>query len=156
MTESATASVLATMVAISLCACSPKVAPAANTKVAVDKDLLTDKALAIRELERRLAASVSVHDGFMLVRDPSIGDLDLAIMPTNTPWILHCGAGIWLAFAGGGDEGDSGVTVSLSEAIIDKATCDSIGPRLAGDVERLLGKRSPKDEGHGNDASTPP
>jgi hypothetical protein len=116
---------------ISTSSCAP---PSASERTRIG----SSPAINVRDLTRRLEENIAVHDGFLFVRDPSMPDLDLAILPANSPWILHCGVGIWLAFGDGSDEGASGVGVALATTVVNKTTCDALGLRLAKIITRLV------------------
>ncbi len=131
-------STTALLAAFNVGACSE---PVPNDQYNADKALFLQPEQAEAEIEQRLAKSIMVRDGLLIVRDPIMTNLDLAIMPVNAPWILHCGIGISLGFAGGSDEGGGGITIELTRAVVDKTICESLAPRLAARVERLLGRR---------------
>ncbi len=128
----------ALFMALNAGACSE---PLPNDKYNADKALFLQPEQAEAEIEQRLAKNITVREGLLIVRDPIMANLDLAIMPVNAPWILHCGIGISLGFAGGSDEGGGGVTIELTSVLVDKTVCESLAPRLATQVERLLGQR---------------
>lgn len=137
----------------------------ANTdRFAHDQDLVKDLPRVQIEFERRLAGSISVRGGLLFLRDPILKDLDLAVMPANAFWVLHCGIGFTIAFGGGGtagsdgaeieslDEDGDGVTalgggalagaeISLSLAAIDAKICDALAPDVGANIQRILHRR---------------
>jgi hypothetical protein len=77
-----------TLLSLSLGACEER---RQNTS-AVDPDieLMNEPVTAGPELEKRLVASVNVHDGLIIVRALSSGDT--YVLPDNSPWVIRCGS----------------------------------------------------------------
>ena len=127
-----------------------------------DQELVKNLPEARIEFERRLTNSIAVRDSLLLVRDPSMKDLDLAVMPANAFWVLHCGIGFTIDFGGGGEVSDgaemealdengandvtsalsrgtsSGAEINLSFATIDAKTCDALAPDISANIQRIL------------------
>ena len=97
--------------------------------------LMSDPNRAGPELEKRLAESVSVDGGLLLVHTA----LFLYVLPVSTPWTLQCFAGMSIVFGNSvtGDDSNTtnDVTVNLTVGQIDQKNCDVLGPRIG---KRLL------------------
>ena len=101
-----------------------------------DAILVRDAHGAEAELARRLAAAIDVRDGFLIVRDPLIADIDMAIMPKTTPWVAHCGMGFFIAF--GSETRSAAVELALTDADIDQKTCAVLAARMAARIRTML------------------
>ena len=51
-------------------------------------ELMKDAATAGPELEKRLADSISVQDGLIIVR----ATRGMHVLPDNSPWVITCGS----------------------------------------------------------------
>jgi hypothetical protein len=83
--------------------------------------LMSDPNRAGPELEKRLAESVSVDGGLLLVHTITGG---LYVLPVSTPWTLNCWCGMSIVFGNSvtGDDSNTtnDVTVNLTVGQIDQ------------------------------------
>lgn len=99
---------------------------------------MADPERAGPELERRLQANVSAADGLVFVNR---FNLDLFILPTTTPWVIHCGPGLSITFGSSvtGSEGEENdVVVDLTMGQIDQKNCPIIGRRVGNRLQAIL------------------
>jgi hypothetical protein len=122
-------------------------------ELAADVALVKDVARAGPELENRLANSVTVRDGLMIViaRDPiaSVGQVrSLFVLPATSPWVIRCGVGGLSVTFGTSVSGegfgeastignDAEVFLSIVP-IIDQDACAVLAPRLGKRLKQML------------------
>jgi hypothetical protein len=86
------------------------------------------------ELERRLAESVVVQDGLVIVHDPIMGKYVSHYLPTTTTWVMSCGIGLSIVFGSSVSGDNSGtsndVQITLANGLIEQKDCAVLGPRL--------------------------
>lgn len=135
--------VVATMFCVLLSACGQKEQAQQPNKalehIKQDEALTADPDRAEPELERRLAASVSVDGGLLLVRALTF----LYVMPVSTPWTLQCSVGMSIVFGnsitGDNSETENDVTVNLALGSISQDNCGVLAPRIGKRLLAILG-----------------
>jgi hypothetical protein len=130
--------VAALALCVLLSACSdkqPEKPTEASEAIERETDLMSDPARAGPELEKRLAGSVSVDGGLLLVHADTLG---LYVLPVSTPWTLQCTVGMSIVF--GNSETNNNVTVNLSTGYIDPKNCDVLAPRIGKRLLAILGQ----------------
>jgi hypothetical protein len=115
-----------------------KQSTSSNPKRDADALLLKDLARAGLELEQRLAASIQVQDGLLMIRDPVIKDL--YVLPASSSWTLSCGFGGLSIVFGNSISGalipqdvssvGNDIELRLTDAKIDETDCTDLGLRL--------------------------
>jgi hypothetical protein len=135
--------VAALALCVLLSACSdkqPEKPTEASEAIKRETDLMSDPARAGPELEKRLAESVSVDGGLLLVH----ALMSLYVLPVSTPWTLQCTIGMSIVFgnsvSGDNEETNNNVTVNLSTGYIDQKNCDVLGPRIGKRLLAILGQ----------------
>lgn len=131
---------------LALAACGPAKTPehkSAPSKMArFLAPLPTDPQKAAIELQKRLDASIEIKDGFLIVHDPIIGELDETILPTNTSWSVSCGLGFSVAFGSAisGDETSvsNATELNLALGVVPRGTCDVAGLAVAKHLRAIL------------------
>ena len=104
-----------------------------------DMELMKDAATAGPELEKRLADSISVQDGLIIVR----ATRDMHVLPNNSPWVITCGSvGVSVTF-GGAVSGDGSyvgndVELDLTMIFISQANCGILAPQLGRRLKGML------------------
>jgi hypothetical protein len=104
--------------------------------------LPTNPQKAAIELQKRLDASIEIKDGFLIVHDPIVGEMDETILPTNTSWSVSCGLGVSIDF-GSAITGDAtsvsnATELNLAVSIVPKRTCDIAGLAVAKHLRAIL------------------
>ena len=133
---------LALCVLLSTCADSEQAKKPTEPSETIKRetDLMSDPNRAGPELEKRLAESVSVDGGLLLVHT----NMFLYVLPVSTPWTLHCTVGMSIVFGnsitGDNSETTNDVTVNLSTGYIDPKNCDVLAPRIGKRLLTILGQ----------------
>jgi hypothetical protein len=117
------------LIVLCISGCSESDAPstqptATQERMKADIELMKDRNRAGPELERRLSAAVRAKDGAVIMDDPVVGKFFSQTISPNTSWVLHCGAGISIAFGGRSDE------IQLFYGHVDASLCADLAPRL--------------------------
>jgi hypothetical protein len=112
----------------------------ASETIQRETDLMSDPSRAGPELEKRLAESVSVDGGLLLIHKFT----SLYVLPASTPWTLQCFVGMSIVFgnsiSGENSEINNDVTVDLTVGVMDEKTCDVLGPRIGKRLLAILGQ----------------
>ena len=112
----------------------------ATEMINAETALMSDLDRAGPELERRLAQSVSVDGGLLLVHT---NGLQLFVLPVSTPWTIQCFVGMTIVFGnsvtGDNSSTDNDVTLGLSTGQIEPKNCDILAPRIGKRLLAILG-----------------
>jgi hypothetical protein len=104
-----------------------------------DMELMKDAGTAGPELEKRLADSISVQDGLIIVR----ATRDMHVLPDNSPWVITCGSeGVSVTFgsavSGDGSYVGNDVELDLTMIFIGQADCGTLAPQLGRRLKAML------------------
>ena len=105
--------------------------PADPGLTASDAALVQDDAKAITELQRRLHAQVSYHNGVLVIIDRSGTNSGVTVVPATIMWGVDCSdSGIAVTFGSGSGDTDNGIVLQLTSTAISDEKCQKIAPAI--------------------------
>jgi hypothetical protein len=112
-----------------------------------EQELLADLGRAQPELIKRLRSALSKREGLLVVKSPL--SLEIAVLPSNTPWVLVCGAGVGLHLGSAVAEHDGSVSVAdvldvplaFPTKILSKEECTPLAVALGKEVLSIVDEK---------------
>jgi hypothetical protein len=106
-------------------------APADPGLAASDATLVQDDAKAIAELQRRLHAQVTYHNGVLVIIDRSGTNSGVTVMPATIIWGVDCSdSGVAVTFGSGSGDTDNGIVLQLTSTPLSDEKCQKIAPAI--------------------------
>jgi hypothetical protein len=98
---------------------------------ASDAALVQDDAKATAELERRLHAQVSYHNGVLVIVDRSGTNSGVTVVPAAIMWGVDCSdSGVAVTFGSGSGDTDNGIVLQLTSTALSDEKCLKIAPAI--------------------------
>ena len=106
-------------------------APTDPGLAASDAALVQDDAKATAELERRLHAQVSYHNGVLVIIDRSGTNSGVTVVPATIMWGVDCSdSGVAVTFGSGSGDTDNGIVLQLTSTALSDEKCLKIAPAI--------------------------
>jgi hypothetical protein len=106
-------------------------APVDPGLAASDAALVQDEAKATAELQRRLHAQVSYHNGVLIIIDHSGTNSGVTVVPATIMWGVDCSdGGVAVTFGSGSGDTDNGIVLQLTSTPLSDEKCLKIAPAI--------------------------